>query len=123
MATKSRSLGKQPTDLHARERLREAQAAEASATNAVYSATDVLHAAINKRDQARAVATVAVDAAEIKLAATRAELVTVSGLDRAAMLLGVSTAALRKAAKAQPKSELKPDTTPEPVHNSSSSQA
>jgi hypothetical protein len=123
MATKSRSFDKQPTDLHARERLRDAQATEASATNAVYSATDVLHAAITKRDQARALATVAVDAAEIKLAATRVELVTVSGLDRAAMLLGVSKAALRKAAKAHPKLEPRLEPTPEPVPTSSSSHA
>jgi hypothetical protein len=123
MATKSRSFGKQPTDLHARERLREAQATEASATNAVYSAADVSHAAITKRDQARAAATVAVDAAEIKLAAAHAELVTVSGLDRAAMLLGVSKAALRKASKAQPKLEPRLEPSPEPVPSSSSSRA
>jgi len=100
--TKSRSIGKRPTDLAARERLRQAQVAESRATAAVYAAMEALGAAIAKREEANAAATVVVDSAAGALTLARADLVAVSGLDRAAMLLGVSKPELRKATKAEP---------------------
>jgi hypothetical protein len=65
MPTKSRSFGKLPSDLAARERLRAAQAAEAQAASVVYTAMDALDAAIARRDAVTAAATVAVDEADI----------------------------------------------------------
>jgi hypothetical protein len=95
--TRSRSLGRRPTDLRARERLRDAQTAEARAVTAVYAAEAGRDAAIERRDQAWAAAAALVDAAEDDLAVARAAVVTVSGLDRAAVLLGTAKADLRKA--------------------------
>lgn len=100
MATKSRALSKLPTDVQARERLREAQAVEATATAAVYNAHDALAAATAKRDALLAAASEAVFCADTALAASYAELISVSGLDRAALLLGLTKSELRRSAKA-----------------------
>jgi formate-dependent phosphoribosylglycinamide formyltransferase (GAR transformylase) len=90
--TRSRSLGRFPSDPAARERLREAQEAEAKAVAAYYSA------AAN------------VDNARFALAATEAEMgaavravIAISGQGRALVVLGLDKADLRKAiASAQP---------------------
>ncbi len=97
---RSRSLGKFPSDLQARERLREAQAAEARAVTAVYAADAERDKAIARRDEAVAAATTVVEAADADLAAARAGLVAVSGVDRAAILLGATRSELRRAAAA-----------------------
>jgi hypothetical protein len=99
MAGKSRSLGRLPIDGEARERLRTAQVAEGTATGAVYDAQAAVEAAIGKRDQAVAAASVAVQAAETALASKYAELISVSGADRAAVLLGMTRTALKRLAK------------------------
>jgi hypothetical protein len=98
MAGRSRSLGRMPLDAEARARLREAQAAEASATSAVYSASATLDVAVAKRDKLLSTASVAVTDAEAALGESYSHLVSVSGLDRAALLLGLPRATLRKAA-------------------------
>lgn len=98
--TRSRSLGKFPSDPHARERLREAQATEARAVAAVYAAEAGRDKAIARRDEAIAAATAVVDAADADLAAARAALVAVSGVDRAASLLGATRSELRRASAA-----------------------
>jgi hypothetical protein len=85
-----------PTNIHARERLREAQAAEARALKAVCRAETALIAARNKRDESIAKADAAVSNAEKIVAATQAELVGISGLDRAARLLAHDKTVLRK---------------------------
>jgi hypothetical protein len=88
--TRSRSIAKQPKDLCARERLREAQAAETVAVAAYYAATD-----------ARAAMEAVIKAAEEKVDAARARVVSVSGLPRAVLLLGEKPAALRRAVASQ----------------------
>jgi hypothetical protein len=87
--TRSRSLGKLPSDPQARERLREAQVAEARALTAVYTAEAALTAALEEAARA--------DAA---LAVARATLIGRSGLDRAASLLAVSKTELRRSVAA-----------------------
>lgn len=103
MTTKTRSLGKLPTDVRARERLREAQAVEAAATTAVYAAHSTLAAATTKRDELLAAASESVAAADAALLASYAKLILVSGLDRTALLLGVAKSELRKAIKSESK--------------------
>ena len=94
MTDRPRSM---PKDIRTRERLRTAQAAEAHAVAAVCSAETALVAIRGKRDAAIAKADAAVAGAEHVVAAAQAELVTVSGLDRAARLLGHEKVVLRKA--------------------------
>lgn len=89
-----------PKDGLARERLRAAQAAEARAVTAVCFAEDVLVGVRRKRDSAVAKADAAVAKAEQVVAAAQAELVAVSGLDRAATLLGHEKVVLRRALSA-----------------------
>lgn len=101
-ATRSRSLGRRPMDTQARERLRAAQQAETTAVAVVFSAQAALEEAVARRERTVAAATVAVTTAEAELGAARAALVEVSGLERAAVLLGTSKAELRKAVAAVP---------------------
>jgi hypothetical protein len=89
-----------PKDGLARDRLRAAQAAEAQAVSTVYAAEDALVGVRRKRDDALAKADAAVAKAELVVAAAQAGLVTVSGLDRAARLLGHEKFVLRKAMNA-----------------------
>jgi hypothetical protein len=84
--TRSRSVAKRPKDLCARERLREAQAAETLAVAAYYAATE-----------ARAALDAVIKEADEKVDAARARVVSVSGLPRAVLLLGEKPAALRRA--------------------------
>lgn len=92
-----RATGRMPRDVQARERLRKAQDAEARAVSAVCSAQDALAAAGRKRDRVVAAAEAIVTKAELAVAAAHADLVEVSGLARAASLLGTDKASLRKA--------------------------
>jgi hypothetical protein len=85
-----------PRDGRARERLREAQQREAEAVAAVFVAQGALQKARAKRDAAIASATVVVDAAEEVVAAKQAALVKVSGVERAALLLGLKATELRR---------------------------
>src|SRR5438874_358068 len=87
---------KKPNDPQARARLREAQAAEARAVVAVYSAEAKVRAAITRRDGAHAVADAWVAEAAVVRDRSRAALVSISGLDRAAMLLGIDKPELRR---------------------------
>lgn len=105
MTSGSRTTGRFPRDVQARERLRQAQEAETRAVSAVCAAQDALAAAARKRDKAVAAGDAVVQEAERSLAATHAELVDVSGLSRACALLGLDRATLRKAraaAKSRP---------------------
>jgi hypothetical protein len=99
MPARSRSFGKLPTDPQARERLRDAQNREAGATAAVYAARTALESATTRRDEIAAAASVAVSAAATRLASAYGALAAVSGWDRAAALLGLSKAELRRISK------------------------
>jgi hypothetical protein len=84
--------------VRARERLREAQLREAEAVAAVCAAQDVLARACAKRDAVLESATAVVDQAQASVHAAQTGLVQVSGVERAALLLGVGPAELRKSA-------------------------
>jgi hypothetical protein len=89
---------KTPRDVHARERLRRAQADEARAVAEVYGA------------EHRVAATqAAADQATDDLGKAQAALIDVSGLDRSAALLGMSKADLRKALRSEPSSRTATD--------------
>jgi len=92
-----RSRAPMPRDVHTRERVRDAQAAEAAAVTAVCTAQAALARQIGRRDRAIAAADATVHAAVSALADRQAGVVKVSGLERAALLLGVSKAELRRA--------------------------
>jgi anti-sigma factor RsiW len=96
--TRSRSIAKRPKDARARERLREAQAAETLAVAAYYAATE-----------ARAAVEAVIKEADEKVDAARALVVSVSGLPRAVLLLGEKPAALRRAVAARPGTDSGPD--------------
>lgn len=93
--TRTRSTRK-PTDPRARERLREAQAAETRALATVCDAETRVAAAIAKRDRAYATADSWVAEANATLDVARADLASVSGADRAALLLEISKTELRR---------------------------
>ena len=84
-ATRSRSYGRTPKDQEARERLRAAQRREAQALTRVCAA----------EQKAMQVQALARDA-EHDVAAAHAALVEVSGLARAAVLLGTTVSGLRR---------------------------
>jgi len=96
--TRSRSIAKRPKDLCARERLREAQAAETLAVAAYYAAAE-----------ARAAVEAVIKEADEKVDAARARVVSVSGLSRAVLLLGEKPAALRRAVATRPGTDGGPD--------------
>lgn len=85
-----------PRDARARERLREAQRQEAEALAGVCAAQDSLDKARAKHEAVLAAATAMVDRAQTAVDAAQAALVAVSGVERAAMLLGMDIAGLRK---------------------------
>lgn len=89
-----------PRDIHARERLRDAQVAEARAVSAVCTAQTAVDRAHAKREQAIAAAARAVARAERALAVAHTALVEVSGLERAAVVLGLPAKRLRQAVAA-----------------------
>lgn len=84
------------TDALARDRLRAAQAAETRAVANVLAAEAKVAVAIAKREKAYAAADTWVAAANTVLDAARTELASVSGVDRAAALLGITKPELRK---------------------------
>jgi len=96
MTNQARQRGHMPRDVHARERLREAQQAESAAVAAVYAASGALDRASAKREAVVAAADTTVDRARAVLSTAQAALVRVSGLDRAAALLGATTVELRR---------------------------
>lgn len=96
MTTASPRTGRLPRDIRARERLREAQQQEAEALVALCATQDKLRKACAKRDVAVAAAAGMVERAQASVESAQAVLVQVSGLDRAAVLLGVDRAELRK---------------------------
>jgi hypothetical protein len=85
-ASPSRSLGRLPTDPAARERLREAQAAEARVVATYYTTATRL-------DSARAM----LAEAESELSDAVRAVVATSGAERATILLGIGKAELRHA--------------------------
>lgn len=89
-----------PRNVHTRERLREAQAAEARALAAVCAAELALARVVTKQNRVIDSARAAVSRAEHAVDVTRVTLVEVSGLDRAATLLGLNRKALRRTAAA-----------------------
>jgi len=86
-----------PRDVQARERLRLAQDSEARAVSAVCAAQDALAAAKRKRDKTVAAADAVLAEADRAVSAAQANLVAISGLERASALLGVNRTELRKA--------------------------
>ena len=97
MTTTTHADGRLPLDVHTRERLREAQSAEGRAVKAVCSAQAAVESARAKRDSAYLAANKVVERAEHRLTSAHAQLVEVSGLDRAAVLLGANRHVLRRA--------------------------
>jgi hypothetical protein len=97
MSHPQRRTGRIPKNVQARERLREAQDVEARAVSAASAAQDAFVAAARKRDKAVAVADALLAEAERALAAAQADVVAVSGVERASALLGVNRTVLRKA--------------------------
>src|SRR5437879_13818348 len=93
---------RKPNDPRARQRLREAQAVESRAVAAVYAAEAKLGTAITKRDKAHATAQLCVAEAGDVLDRARADLVSVSGVDRAALLLAIGKPELRRSLAADP---------------------
>ena len=91
---------RKPNDPRARERLREAQAVEARAVVAAYIAEAKVATAITKRDKAHAIAEGWVAEATDLLDRARADLVSISGTDRAALLLGIGKPELRRSLSA-----------------------
>lgn len=89
-----------PLDVRTRERMREAQLAEARAVTAICAAQAAVARAAAKRDRTVAAANAMVQRAELELTRRHAALVSVSGLDRAATLLAVTPAKLRRASAA-----------------------
>ena len=85
-----------PRDVRARERLRLAQQQEAQALAAVFAAQRKLDQACAKREAALEAATALVDTAQESVAAMQAALVSVSGVERAAALLDIEVAQLRR---------------------------
>lgn len=96
MTTPSKRSTRRPRDDHARNRLQRAQQLESEALADVYVARENVTKACSRRDAAIAVATARVEHAQRAAESAEEALVRVSGLDRAALLLGVETTTLRK---------------------------
>lgn len=96
MSDDSAGTARRPRDVHARERLRAAQRQEAQAVARVVTAQDGLGRAIAKRDSIVATADQSVQRAQRALAIAQRALVETSGLDRAAVVLGIGRGQLRK---------------------------
>ena len=91
---------RRPLDERARTRLREAQRLESDAVAAVHVAAMSKESTQAKLDALIAEHQVAIDAAEHGLCKARADLVSVSGIARAALLLELPVSALRAAVRA-----------------------
>lgn len=90
-----------PRDLQARERLRRAQQRESEALTAVCTAQRALDRAQGKRQSALAAADAVVEQAQTVVTDAQAGLIAVSGLERAALLLGLDPGELRKITSAR----------------------
>lgn len=90
------SVARKPADPRARQRLREAQALESRAVATVCAAEAKVGLAVAKRDKAVAVADGWVTGAREVLDRARSDLASVSGVDRAALLLGIGKPELRR---------------------------
>jgi hypothetical protein len=91
---------RRPLDERARTRLREAQRLECDAVAVIHAAAMRKDSTQAKLDAVIAEHQVAIDAAEHRLCKARANLVSVSGLARAALLLELPVSALRAAVRA-----------------------
>jgi hypothetical protein len=90
---------RRPLDEHARARLRNAQRAESDAVADVHAASINRSAAQEKLDAVIASHHVAVEDADRALSRAQAHLATVSGIERAALLLEQPVATLRAAVR------------------------
>ena len=90
---------RRPLDERARTRLREAQKLESDAVAAIHAAAMSKESTQAKLDALIAEHQVAINAAEQRLCRARANLVSVSGLARAALLLELPVSALRAAVR------------------------
>ena len=97
-----RAAVRRPRDARVRDRLLEAQQIEAEALAGVCLALDDLARTSAKRDAVMATATARVDEAQAAVESAQATLVEVSGLARAAQLLAMNPAALRKISNSRP---------------------
>lgn len=100
-----RTTTRRPLDERARTRLREAQRREADAVSAVHAASIRRESARAKLDTLISKHQVAIGAADQALSEARAQLVSVSGIVRAALLLEVSVSTLRAAVRSAPGAE------------------
>lgn len=91
---------RRPLDERARHRLREAQQMESQAVAAVHAADTAKEAAQAKLDALVRQHQARIETAEERLNLARAELVSVSGIERAATLLDQPVSVLRAAARA-----------------------
>jgi hypothetical protein len=91
---------RRPLDERARTRLREAQRLESDAVAVIHAAAMRKESTQAKLDALIAEHQVAIDAAEHGLSKAHANLVSVSGLARAALLLELPVSALRAAVRA-----------------------
>jgi hypothetical protein len=98
MPAGSRRSVRLPKDARIRERVREAQARESSAVADVCAASDALDRACAKRDATVAAANEVVGQASKAVASAQIALVRVSGVNRAALLLGIKPSELRTTA-------------------------
>lgn len=91
-----------PRDVIARRRLQHAQQVEASAVSAVYQAEAALCRVRARHDAAVAVAAEEVANAEDAVRGTQRTLIEISGLERAAALLGTDRGELRRLTAVRP---------------------
>jgi hypothetical protein len=92
---------KPQADPAALDRLRRARAAEDDAVTAVTSAQAAVDSAMDKRRLALAALDVGVADVQARLNAARGALVEAAGLDRAALILGMGAAELRRTTAAK----------------------
>lgn len=104
----------QRTDPAILDRLRQARAAEDAALAAISSAQARLDAVTARRTTVLTGLDATVENAEAELARSRAELVKVAGLGRAALALGLSGAALRRSLP-HDRGRVRPDTSTHPI--------
>jgi hypothetical protein len=90
---------RRPLDERARARLREAQKAESDAVAAVQAASADREGARAKLDAVIVKHQVAINGADHELSKAQAQLVSVSGIERAALLLEETAATLRAAVR------------------------
>jgi hypothetical protein len=101
-----------PADSSTRDRLRRAQKAERESLRKYTTASRRVAAEFAKRDQVLSAHGALIDKAQAELAKALSALVTVSGVDRAAVLVGLAPADVRASVKAHREdARLKPAST------------